>query len=211
MRPATGSQSLLQTGSVLVIHSERVQAAIVPMPDGSADLSSSQRSARRSASATSARSAARHRGIAERLRCLVGRQRRHVGEVGARFDRRHVGGGAGMPKPIGKAPVAVCVLVSEASAIWRARSQLTGPSIGRAGEHLLQLINELLHGRRVVGVRDAAGHLESEWDVGHASHRTRSVRRAPRRPDRYQRSRSTHPVRASATSSQRVAAHRLAP
>src|SRR2546430_2633706 len=58
MRPATGSHSLRQTGSVWVTHSARLHACAVRMPDGSADAGSSHRSARCSASATAARSAA---------------------------------------------------------------------------------------------------------------------------------------------------------
>ena len=103
MRPATGSHSLRQTGSVWVTHSARLHACAVRMPDGSADAGSSHRSARCSASATAARSAA-----------LIG---------GSPSADGASGGGPVKPgKFIAPAPV------NEASATWRARSQLTGPS-----------------------------------------------------------------------------------
>lgn len=51
-RSATGSTSSFQTGRVASIHSARLQATAVPAPEGNSVLESSQRSARRTASAT---------------------------------------------------------------------------------------------------------------------------------------------------------------
>jgi hypothetical protein len=58
IREATGSHSLRQIGSVAEIHSPRPQAVVVRIPEGSAEVGSSHRSARRSASVTLIRSAA---------------------------------------------------------------------------------------------------------------------------------------------------------
>ncbi len=78
MRPATGSQSLRHTSSVLKIHSLRFQASADRMPEGSADAGSSQRSARRSASSTAWRSTGSPRG---RRRPTAGWLRHLAGQV----------------------------------------------------------------------------------------------------------------------------------
>ncbi len=117
IRPATGSHSFFQTGSVLVIHSARVQASIVPIPEGSAEESSSHRSARRSASATSLRSALVTGGLP------TGRTVSSVGSAGGAASPI-----SGIAKPIGIMPAPDWFVVSEESAICRAKSQLTGLS-----------------------------------------------------------------------------------
>ena len=119
---------------------------------------SSQRSAKRSVSVTAVRSAAVTPGLP------IGRSDPSA-SPGSAFAGAST---TAAPKPNGIAEPAPPP-VSAASATWRASSQFTGPSDGRGREHLLQLVHELLHGDRVVGIRCAGRQIKSEGHVGHLS------------------------------------------
>jgi hypothetical protein len=118
IRPATGSQSLRQTGRVASTQRPRLHASMPVMPDGRALTGSSHMSASRSASSTALCSASLTRGSPGG--CGASSAAAPGGRSGASMP------GTGKPialpgaRPVGPVPVNV------ASATCRARSQLTG-------------------------------------------------------------------------------------
>ena len=181
IRPATGSHSFCQIEMVLLIHSERFHASVVLMPDGSAVASSSQRSASRSVSVTCWRSSGVTAGSPGAL--VLPRRESQQSVSGS------AGSSVGTPKPIGSWPPNVPIgpipgRPSRRRGQRRERDLLGQVPVDRsvAGhprEHLLHLVQELLHGRGVVGIGHAAGHLESERYIRHVVDSTRSAQPRP--------------------------------
>ena len=137
------------------------------------------------------RSAGGHRRVADRAALLGRRRPRRTAAVAG------LGGAPGTAKPDRQRPHRrPAPLVSDASATWRARSQLTGPSAGCAVNICCSWLMNCCMAAGSLGSGVAAGHLESEGHVRHASHRTRSGRRCGHRPPSRIGARSAAPSRA---------------